>query len=140
MTTMIDEPEAPATVSEVVEIDGREHFETVVVGGDMPCIVDFWAPGCAPCGAMEHDFVEASKRFAGAVRFARVNVQANEEVAQIMRIRNVPTLVTFRGPAVYDIRAGRSSRKAIIRMAQRVLDKEQGIGLITRIKRFFQHF
>ncbi len=127
------------TTSEVVEISGREQFESVVVGAGMPCLVDFWAPGCGPCGAMEGDFAEASKRFAGAVRFARVNVQANEEVAEIMRIRSVPTLVAFRGPAVFDIRAGRSSQKAIERMAQRVLDKEHSVGFIARIKRFFGH-
>ncbi len=125
---------------EVVDIMGREHFEEMVVGADMPCIVDFWAPGCAPCMTMENDFAEVSEKFAGKVRFVRVNIEDNDEVAQIMRIRSVPTLVTFRGPSVYDIRAGRSSKKSIERMAQRVLDKHQGASFVTRIKRFFEHF
>jgi thioredoxin-like negative regulator of GroEL len=124
-------------MSEIIEIEGKEQFERTVVESDVPCIVDFWAPGCGPCLAMETDFTEASKRFEGKVRFVRVNTQSNEDVAGIMRIRSVPTLVAFRGPVVYDIRAGRTSMKGIVRMAQRVLDKEQGVGFFGRLKRFF---
>jgi len=127
-------------MGEVIEIEGREQFEDTVVGAGVPCIVDFWAPGCGPCTAMEEDFAQASEHFGGSVRFARVNVQANEELAEIMRIRSVPTLVAFQGPAVFDIRAGRSSKKSIIRMAQRILDKHEGVSFISRLKRFFQHF
>lgn len=124
-------------MSNVIEIEGREHFEEAVIGADAPCIVDFWAPGCGPCGFMEQDFFAAAEEFAGKVLFIRVNTQTNQEIAQIMRIRSVPTLVAFRGPSVYDIRAGRSSKKSILRMAQRVLDKENGVGLFGRIRRLF---
>lgn len=124
-------------MNEIIEVEGKEQFEQAVVESDVPCIVDFWAPGCGPCQAMEDDFTEASKQFAGKVRFVRVNTQSNEDVADIMRIRSVPTLVAFRGPVVYDIRAGRTSKKSIVRMAQRVLDKEHGVGLLGKLKRFF---
>lgn len=124
-------------MNEIIEVEGKEQFEQAVVESDVPCIVDFWAPGCGPCVAMEEDFSDASKQFAGKVRFVRVNTQANEEVATIMRIRSVPTLVAFRGPVVYDIRAGRTTKKGIVRMAQRVLDKENGLGFFGKLKRLF---
>lgn len=121
----------------VIDVEGREHFEEVVIGAGAPCVVDFWAPGCNPCRFMESDFLEAAKEFTGKVNFVRVNIETNQEIAEIMRIRSVPTLVAFRGPSVFDIRAGRSSKKSILRMAQRVLDKENGVGLFERIKRIF---
>jgi thioredoxin-like negative regulator of GroEL len=88
--------------------------------------------------ANDSDFEGAAKNFTDEVRFAAVNVQTNEEVAQAMRIRRVPTVVAFRGPSVFDVRSGRSNLKNIVRMAQRVLDKHNNVGLFARLKRLFK--
>lgn len=127
-------------MNNVIEIEGKEHFEKTVVESGVPCVVEFWAPGCGACQYMEQDFVEAAREFPEDVRFVRVNTHSNEEIAEIMRIKSVPTLVVFRGPRVFDIRVGRSSKKSILRMAQRVWDKEKGASFTTRIKNFFKHF
>lgn len=124
-------------MGEVIEIENRLHFEETVINSGKPSIVDFWAPGCTACKFMEDDFEEASKDFVGEVRFARVNTQENEEIAEIMRIRSIPTIVTFRGPAVFDIRVGRTTKKGILRMARRVLDEERGVGFWDKLKRLF---
>ncbi len=110
------------------------------MGGDMPAIVDFWAPGCSPCLAMEADFFAAAEEFKGGVQFVRVNTHSNQEVAEAMGIRSVPTVVVFRGAEVFDVRVGRSSKKGLQRMAQRVFDKEQGVGLLGKLKRFLEKF
>ncbi|MCK4858875.1 MAG: thioredoxin family protein [candidate division Zixibacteria bacterium] len=123
-------------MSDVIEINGREHFEQEIIAADVPCVVNFWSPGCASCVANDHDFEGAAKDFSDEVRFASVNVHTNQEVAQAMRIRRVPTVVIFRGTAVFDVRSGRCTQKNITRMAQRVLDKENNVGLLTRLKRF----
>lgn len=124
-------------MSDVIEINGREHFEQEVIGAEVPCIVNFWSPGCSACVVNDKDFEDAAKNFSDDVRFVSVNVQTNEEVAQAMRIRSVPTVVVFRGPSVFDVRSGRYTQKSITRMAQRVLDKENNVGLLARLKRFF---
>jgi len=123
-------------VSNVIEINGREHFEQEVIGAEVPCIVNFWAPGCSACVVNDEDFEGAAKNFSDEVRFVSVNVQTNEEVAQAMHIRSVPTVVVFRGPDVFDVHSGRCTQKSITRMAQRVLDKENNVGLLARLKRF----
>ena len=125
-------------MSEVIEINGREHFEQEVIAADVPCVVKFWAPGCSSCVANDSDFEGAAKNFSDEVRFASVNVQTNEEVANAMRIRSVPTVVIFHGPHVFDVRSGRSTQKNIIRMAQRALDKHNNVGFFDRLKRLIK--
>jgi len=125
-------------VSDVIEINGREHFEQEVIAAEVPCIVNFWSPGCASCVANDSDFEGAAKNFSDEVRFATVNVQTNEEVAQAMRIRSVPTVVIFHGPRVFDVRSGRSNLKNITRMAQRALDKHNNVGFFARLKRLIK--
>lgn len=125
-------------MSDVIEINGREHFEQEVIAAEVPCIVNFWSPGCASCVANDSDFEGAAKNFSDEVRFATVNVQTNEEVAQAMRIRSVPTVVIFHGPRVFDVRSGRSNLKNITRMAQRALDKHNNVGFFARLKRLIK--
>ena len=125
-------------MSDVIEINGREHFEQEIISAEVPCIVNFWAPGCASCVANDQDFEGAAKNFSDEVRFATVNVQTNEEVAKAMRIRSVPTVVVFHGPNVFDVRSGRSTLKTITRMVQRALDKHNNVGFFARLKRLFK--
>jgi len=123
---------------DIIDIENTDQFEKTVIRTDIPAIVEFWAPGCGACQYMEEDFVAAAREFNGNVRFVRVNTHTNEEVAEIMRIRSIPTIVVFRGPEVFDIRVGRSTRKIILGMAQRVRDKEDGIGIFGKLKRLFK--
>lgn len=58
-------------------------------------IVDFWAPGCPPCVALAPVFEQAATRHPG-VRFAKVNAEAEPDVAFEAMISAVPTLLVYR--------------------------------------------
>jgi thioredoxin 2 len=71
-------------------------FDRHVAADDLPLVVDFWAPWCAPCRAMAPAFEEAAARLAPDVRLAKLDTEAEPEIAARFGIRSIPTLVVFR--------------------------------------------
>jgi thioredoxin 2 len=92
-----------------------ERFST---RNDLPVLVDFWATWCGPCRAMAPQFEQAARRLAGRVQFAKVDTDAEPELAGRFGIRSIPTLVLMQG--------GRELRRASGAMSAAQL--EQWLG------------
>lgn len=72
-------------------------LEKQIKRSELPLVVDFWAPWCAPCRAMAPAFASAAAQLEPRVRLAKVDTEAHPGVGAAHGIRSIPTLVMFRG-------------------------------------------
>jgi thioredoxin 1 len=79
-----------------------ETFEDVVIGSEVPVLVDFWADWCAPCKIIAPIVEELAGEYDGKVKFAKLDVDSNPRIATQYGIRGIPTLLIFSGGSPVD--------------------------------------
>ncbi len=73
------------------------NLQRQLTRGDVPVLVDFWAPWCAPCRMMAPAFEQAAAQLEPRVRLLKVNTEEEQGVAAQLAIRSIPTLALFAG-------------------------------------------
>ncbi|GAA3930969.1 thioredoxin TrxC [Litoribacillus peritrichatus] len=68
-----------------------------IAHNEIPVLVDCWAPWCGPCKSFGPIFEKAAKELEPNVRLAKLNTEANQQVASRWQIRSIPTLILFKG-------------------------------------------
>ena len=71
-----------------------EAFEKTVTAGGI-VFVDFWAAWCGPCKSFGPVFEAASEKNLD-ITFAKIDTEAQQEIAGALEIRSIPTLMIFR--------------------------------------------
>jgi len=70
-----------------------------VISSENPTLVDFWAEWCGPCKSMHPIFESLSKNYPN-VKFARVNVDQNQNISMKFAVQSIPTFIMFKSGQV----------------------------------------
>lgn len=97
-----------------------DNFEQVIKENDI-VLVDFWAAWCGPCRMFAPVFEEASKKHEDIV-FAKVDTEAEEELAAAANITSIPTLMAFRDGVGVFAQPGALPAQALEQVIQAVRD------------------
>ncbi|MDC1105365.1 thioredoxin [Prolixibacteraceae bacterium] len=82
------------------------NFDEVVIQSEQPVLVDFWAEWCGPCRMLTPIVEELAKEYEGKVVVTKMDVDNNQGTAAKYGIRNIPTILFFKGGEVVDKQVG----------------------------------
>jgi thioredoxin 1 len=105
-----------------------ETFERDVLGAERPVVIDFWAPWCGPCKAVEPILAQLAEDHAGRVEFAKLNIDEHPEVAARYGVLSIPTTILFEGGEARESVVGARSRSHYERAWATWLDSDGSDG------------
>ena len=93
-------------------------FERHIGRNQIPVLVDFWAPWCAPCVQMAPAYEQAAGQLEPRVRVVKVDTEAHPNLGARFNVRSIPTLALFQGGREIARSAGARGAGEIVRWVQ----------------------
>lgn len=85
-------------------------FENDVVKSPLPVLIDFWAPWCGPCKAMNPAMEELGSEYEGKMKIVKMNVDENMETPGRHNVMSIPTFVIYKDGKVVSTFVGARSK------------------------------
>ncbi len=111
------------------ELDSSTFDDAVAAG---PVAVDFWAPWCRPCRAIEAILDELAADNTGRVAFAKLNIDEHPEIASRYEVLSIPTVMLFAGGEPRGALVGARPRAHVERWLAEVLPAGELEGLAAQ--------
>jgi len=107
-------------MGQVKEVNAQE-FEQIISESNVPVLVDFWAPWCAPCRMIAPIVDELAAENGEKLQVLKVNIDNEQAIARQFSIRSIPTLLIFKNGQVEDTLVGAMSKQAMAGRVDQVL-------------------
>ena len=102
-------------------IVNESNFEEVVLKSEQPVMIDLWAEWCAPCRAIAPYVEQIATEYEGKAIVGKVNIEQSPDIAERYGIRNIPTILFFKGGELVNKQVGLTSKAALANMLNALL-------------------
>ena len=75
----------------------KDNYEQEVLQSDLPVIVDFWGPQCAPCLALMPEVEKLAEEYDGKIKIGKLNSAENRRYCMSLKIMGLPTFLFYKG-------------------------------------------
>lgn len=89
-----------------------ENFESYK-NGEQPLVVDLWATWCGPCRMLAPTIKELADDYDGKIVVGKCDVEENDDIAMQFGVRNIPTILFFKGGQLVDKFVGAASKNVL---------------------------
>src|SRR5262249_5117905 len=89
-----------------IEAPDAASFDATIASSELPVVVDFWAPSCAPCRAVAPELARVTSSNARRYLILKVNTDAIPELGERFQIRSIPTMAVFSGGRQVGVTSG----------------------------------
>jgi len=96
---MLKQQSQPKVEPGIIDLNDSNFEQTV--SADNSTLVDFWAEWCGPCKMMHPVFESLSKKYP-TIKFARINVDNNQNIAMRFAVQSIPTFIMFKAGQIID--------------------------------------
>jgi thioredoxin 2 len=90
-----------------------KNFAVQIEYNDIPVVADFWADWCGPCKVMAPVFERVATETEPDVRFLKVDIESEQDLAARYNVRSIPMLILFQNGRVIAQRAGASNAQSL---------------------------
>ncbi|MBR1538561.1 MAG: thioredoxin [Bacteroidales bacterium] len=97
------------------------NFSELVEQAQTPVVVDFWATWCGPCRMISPIVDKMAEKYEGKVSVVKCNVDESTDIPVKFGIRNIPTLLFFKGGELVDRVVGAVSQAEIEKRIEALL-------------------
>jgi thioredoxin 1 len=99
LDAMINQKVQPKIEPGIIDLN-NSNFEQTISAENLT-LVDFWAEWCGPCKSMHPIFESLAKQYPN-VKFARVNVDQNQNISMKFAVQSIPTFIMFKSGKIID--------------------------------------
>ena len=89
-----------------------ENFDSYK-NGELPLVVDLWATWCGPCRQIAPIVSELAEEFDGKLVVGKCDVEENDDIAMEFGVRNIPTILFFKGGQLVDKFVGAANKSTL---------------------------
>jgi len=82
---------------DIIDVNESDfEFQVLAYSQEIPVLVDFWAPWCAPCRVLSPILEKLAEEAQGGFRLAKVNVDENSNLSKRYQVHSIPAVKAFR--------------------------------------------